>query len=245
MGIELLILDIDGVLTQGEAKGLDLDLMATLAGLNRRARQSSDAPGVTVCSGRPAPYVEAILQAIDGHIPAVFENGAGLYLPLTYEFLSHPAARAADVFAEAKQRLLATLVASGLAFVQPGKEYTLTLFATDASETSLLYQRAADALGPLTEEVALVYSTSCLNVLPRGVDKGQGIAFLSERSGIPADRMLGIGDSDVDLPFLACVGKSAAPSNANPSIKEIVDYVSTQPTSHGVRDILSRFEVLP
>lgn len=244
MDIKLLVLDIDGVLTQGEARGLDLDLMAILAGLNREARQSSEATGVTICSGRPAPYVEAILQAIDGHIPAVFENGAGLYFPLTYDFLWHPAATD-NAFSEAKERLLETLVASGTAFVQPGKEHTLTLFATDPSETSLLYQLAVDALGSLAREFALVYSTSCLNILPRGIDKGRGIAFLSERTGIPVDLMLGIGDSDVDIPFLTRVGKSAAPSNANPSIQEIVDYVSPQPASQGVRDILSYYEVLP
>jgi hypothetical protein len=53
--------------------------------------------------------------------------------------------------------------------------------------------------------------------------------------------VLGVGDSDVDLPFLALAGYSAAPANANPAVKEIVQYVAPRPTADGVRDILAYF----
>ena len=56
--------------------------------------------------------------------------------------------------------------------------------------------------------------------------------------------MLGIGDSDVDLPFLRLIGHSAAPANANARVKDLVDYVSKQSTTDGVRDILFHFELM-
>jgi len=88
--IRLLVFDIDGVLTRGEGKALDLDLLQDLALLNRAARKDQNLPAVTLCTGRPSPNIEVMLQAIDGHLPGIYENGAGLYHPTEYKFLPHP-----------------------------------------------------------------------------------------------------------------------------------------------------------
>jgi hydroxymethylpyrimidine pyrophosphatase-like HAD family hydrolase len=239
--IQLLVFDIDGVLTDGEAKALDLNLLAQLAAMNRAARQNSALPAVTLCTGRPAPYVEIMLQAIDGHLPGVYENGAGLYLPNGYRFLPHPALAGRATMPAVRQRLEAALVQTGRAFFQPGKEHSLTLFATDPQDTGRLAGWASEALGLLNETVDLVYSTLCLNVLARGIDKGKGLEFLAAQTGVAPAGVLGVGDSDVDLPFLALAGYSAAPANANPAVKEIVQYVAPRPTADGVRDILAYF----
>jgi hydroxymethylpyrimidine pyrophosphatase-like HAD family hydrolase len=102
-----------------------------------------------------------------------------------------------------------------------------------------------NALGDLASRVDLAYSTSCLNILPRGIEKGKGIEFLVQKTGIRAESMLGVGDSDVDLPFLKRVGHSAAPANAVPAVKAIVDYVSQERTGAGVLDILKEYRLLP
>lgn len=243
--IGLILLDIDGVLSGGEGEPLDLELLGTLATMNRAARKDPARPAVTLCSGRPAPYVEVLLQAIDGHQPAVFESGAGLYVPRPYGFLPYPGLQGSNRMAEVRVAIETELVRSGRAFVQPGKIYTLTLFATDPSQTMRLHEWTAEALGSLAQAVDMVYANACLNVLPRGVDKGQGAAFLSSQTGIPLEAMLGVGDSDGDLPLLARVGHSAAPSNANPAVRRSVHYVAPQPTGQGVRDILRHFELLP
>ncbi|MGH2627372.1 MAG: hypothetical protein ACRDHY_12060, partial [Anaerolineales bacterium] len=132
--IGLLLLDIDGVLSAGEGEPLDLDLLGLLAGMNRAARADPAQPAVTLCSGRPAPYVEVLQQAIDGHLPAIFENGAGLYLPRPYRFLRHPNLPTSDRMPEVRAAIEQRLVASGRAFIQPGKIHSLTLFATDPSQ---------------------------------------------------------------------------------------------------------------
>jgi hydroxymethylpyrimidine pyrophosphatase-like HAD family hydrolase len=239
--IRLLVFDIDGVLTDGEAQALDLALMAQLAAMNRAARANPDLPAVTLCTGRPAPYVEVMLQAIDGHLPGVFENGAGLYFPDGYRFVPNPALNGRLDMRTVRQRLEEALVPTGRAFFQPGKEYTLTLFAEKPAETPQLAGWATAALGNLSNAVSLVYSTSCLNVLPAGIHKGSGIAFLGESVGISPAEMLGVGDSDVDLPFLALVGHPAAPANAVPAVKALAEYVAAAPTSQGVREILAHY----
>ncbi len=242
--IRLLVLDIDGVLSQGEAQALDLDLLAHLAQMNRAARADPSRPAVSLCTGRPAPYVEVWLQAIDGHLPAVYENGCGLYLPRGYRFLPHPALGDGQAFEAVRDRLRAELAhasGSGKVFFQPGKEFSLSLFPLDGVTVPDLRPLAEAALGPLRDTVDLVYSTSCLNVLPRGVDKGAGLRFLCEQTGYSPNEALGVGDSDVDLPFLRLAGRSAAPANAVEAVKQIVDYVAPRPTSDGVRDILKEF----
>jgi HAD superfamily hydrolase (TIGR01484 family) len=241
MPIRLLVLDIDGVLSRVDGKALDLRLLERLAEMNRAALKGSSQPAVTICTGRPAPYVEAILQAIDGHLPAIFENGAGLYFPDDYRFLSHPTLAAETRFEAIRQRLEEALVASGQALFQPGKDYSLSLLARDPSQTGILYDQAINALGPLEEAVDLIYSASCLNVLPRGIDKGKGIQFLANQTDYVLGEMLGVGDSDVDLPFLALVGYSAAPANANLAVRQLVQYVAPRSAADGVRDVLDYF----
>ena len=242
--IQLVVLDIDGVLTDGESQPLDLGLLKLLAGMNTAAQNDSDLPAVTLCSGRPAPYVEVLLQAIAGHLPGIYENGAGLFVPHPYGFHPHPQLADKNGFHEVRERLENELVKNGVAFIQPGKVHSLTLFAEDPSKTSLLREQAEDALGTLVEKVELTYSTSCLNVLPRGMDKGKGIEFLAKTLDLGLESMLGVGDSDVDLPFLAIIGHRAAPANANTEVKKLVDYISPKATSQGLHDILQHYGLL-
>lgn len=242
--LRLLLLDVDGVLTAGEAQPLDLALLGALADLNRRARADPSLPGVTLCTGRPAPYVEVMLQAIDGHLPAIFENGCGLYVPREYRFLPHPAlAEGGRSFAAIRERLRRALVETGRVFFQPGKEFSLSLFPLNGVAVEDLLPLAAAALGPEAQAVSLVYSVSCLNVIPSGLDKGGGLQFLCRQAGYQPAEVLAVGDSDVDLPLLAQAGHAAAPANANGAVRQMAAYVSPYPTTAGVRDILRHFEV--
>lgn len=242
--VQLVVLDIDGVVTEGESSALDLEFLSTLASHNQHARAENSLAPITLCTGRPAPYLELMLQAIDCRLPGVFENGAGLYFPDTYRFTAHPLLQNDGVMRQVRDRLERGPIEEGHAYFQPGKIYTLTVFATDPGQTDQLDAWAREALGDLTEQVQLVYSTSCLNILPRSIDKGKGIENLAHHTGYPPEGMLGVGDSDVDLPFLQKIGMSAAPSNAVEAVKQIVNYVSAARTSAGVSDILEHYGVL-
>jgi HAD superfamily hydrolase (TIGR01484 family) len=239
--IRLLVFDIDGVLTDGETHPLDLGLMGQLAWMNQAARQDPTRPAVTLCTGRPGPYVEIMLQAIDGHLPAIYENGAGLYAPANYRFLPHPDVGDGVAFKVAERKLEEAVVETGRAFFQPGKQFSHSLFAYNPADTPALLGWAVEALGSLAETVEFSYAASCLNVLPRGLDKGKGLEFLLHKTGYRFEEMLGVGDSESDLPFLALTGYSAAPGNAHERIKQAVQYVSPHPTVEGVRDILGHF----
>jgi hydroxymethylpyrimidine pyrophosphatase-like HAD family hydrolase len=249
--IKLVVFDIDGVLTEGETSRFDLNLMSVLAGMNRQAIRDASVPAVTLCTGRPAPYVEAMLQAIDGRIPAVFEGGAGMYVPDGYRFLAHPGLGDLASLREARRRLEAAGARGAPLFLQPGKEFTVSVFPAAGRGSEALQALpglqglVAELLGPLETELEIAWSASCLNLQPKGCNKASGIDFLAELTGIAPSDMLGVGDSAVDLPFLARVGRSAAPANAGDDVKKIAGYVAASSTSQGVREILAHFGLSP
>jgi hydroxymethylpyrimidine pyrophosphatase-like HAD family hydrolase len=71
-----------------------------------------------------------------------------------------------------------------------------------------------------------------------GVDKGAGVKWLAAETGISLAEMVGVGDAPGDSFFLALTGCSAAPANAEPEIKAIVDYVSPYQDGQGLLDIV-------
>jgi len=57
----LVVADVDGVLSHGEAAPLDFAVLQRLAEINDCARQDPVYPAVTLCTGRPVPYVEVLM----------------------------------------------------------------------------------------------------------------------------------------------------------------------------------------
>lgn len=238
--LHLVVVDLDGCLTRGEAQPLDFGVLERVASLNDRASKDPSRPAITLCTGRPAPYVEVVMQAIHAFVPAIYENGGGLYFPSPYSFRQNAAITPAmkEDLARLKTLLQRELVEPGLAYFQPGKEVSLTLFPGRDIGLGDLYRKASQVVPEgrfVVEE-----TTSCLNILFRGVDKEEGVRWLSRETGVPLARMAGIGDSTSDLKFLRLVGWAAAPANASREVRKRVHYVSPYEDGEGLLDILNR-----
>lgn len=240
MSIRLVALDVDGVMSEGNGRALDLELLRRLAELNG----SADGPRVTLLTGRPAPFVEVLATLIGARTPAVYESGCGLFRPQPYGFLAHPELPPPEVLEEARQLLWSGVVKPRVGFFQPGKEHSFTLFARPGHGREALEGQVERALEPLRERFSLVWSVDCVNILPAGVDKGRGLEWLCSLLGIELDQTLAVGDSDVDLPFLQIAGHSAAPANAEPVVQGAVDFVAGARASDGLREILQHYGLL-
>ncbi len=158
--LKLIVLDVDGVLSKGEAAAFDLSLFQRLADFNRRARREESLPAITLNTGRPSAYVEAVMQAIGGWQPALYESGAGLYLPQSYHFQTSPRLTAVQIetLQEIVQRLDQKVVRPGRAYWQPGKMVCHTIFAQPPltsndvmPEVKAIVREISDYLGSLTE----------------------------------------------------------------------------------------------
>ncbi len=221
-------------------------LFQTLTDLNQRARRGEAVPAITLCTGRPTAYVEGIMQAIAGFLPAVCEHGAMLYVPQGHHFLYHSSLGedSRTALAEIKAALEREVVEAGVGYLQPGKETSLTIFPIGPiGKTSLepLHNRLVELVARTGAPYEVADTFSCVNLVPRELNKGQGVRWLAEMTGIPLAQMAGIGDSDSDLAFLQLVSASAAPANATPTVRGAVDYVSPCSNGEGFMDILSHW----
>lgn len=242
--MRLVVLDIDGCLTAGEAKPWNFSLMEFIAQLNQRARVDSNQFAVTLCTGRPEPYVEAIMQAIDGHMPAIYENGGGLYFPSPYHFAENPAITRAmrATLREIRAVLQQTIIEKGIAQIQPGKEVSITLYPSQSEVTlTQLAERVQHTLAGRLAGYTVHASVSCVEVLPQSIDKGAGVEWLARETGIPLAQMGGIGDAPSDLSYLKKVGHAATTANARAEVKAAVQYASPFVDSFGTLDILRRW----
>ena len=237
--IRLAVVDIDGCLTPGEGRPWDLAALAKV-----RAYNQGEPPRlpVTVCTGRQQPYLEAFMQAIGARTPGVFEHGCGMYHPIGYRYRAHPAYT--DAHARAREHVLRAvrhgLTDRGLGTLVPGKEYIVTVYANAGLPLQSLVDEAAALLAGI-DEFQVIQSATCVDILPRGIDKGAGAAWLAEVTEVPLDEMGGIGDSNCDWAFLSVVGESAAPANAQAELRRLAGYVSGGEQVYGVLDILERW----
>jgi hydroxymethylpyrimidine pyrophosphatase-like HAD family hydrolase len=240
--IRLVVVDVDGVLTHGEAAPLDFAVLRRLADFNDSARQDPNLLAVTLCTGRPIPYVEVLMQAIHGRYPAICENGANLYIPEPYGFTWHPAITPAvqTRFRRFQSVLHIAVVAANLAYFQPGKSASLSLFPQPGVPLQRVYDEADRLARGFGGEFAVERAATCVNVIVRGIDKAEGVRWLTRQTGIPLGAMAAVGDSPSDVPFMRLAAWSGAPANAHAAVKQIADYTSPYDDGTGLLDILGR-----
>jgi hydroxymethylpyrimidine pyrophosphatase-like HAD family hydrolase len=244
--IRLIVTDIDGCLNDGEAQPYDLEDLRCLLELNKAAARGENVPAVTFCTGRPAAYVDALIQVVGGVYPAVFEAGAGLYIAEGYRFIWNPQLppHAAAEILPIKALLQSAVVDSGVGYFQPGKEMSLTLLPEPGHTLAEIGRLATEALSGKGWGCHVEVGATTVGIRWNGISKESGVKWLSQLTGIPLSQMAGIGDEDGDIGFMKMVGFSATPCNATNSVKEIADYVSPYESGKGFADIIKHMRRL-
>ncbi len=211
--------DIDGCLAEAGHVPYDLDRLSRMAALNRLSRSDPDVPALTLVTGRPHGYVDAVMQLLHIDLPVSFENGAGFATRKPY---SHWWAPEAAAGLSGLREFAAAVEAVGGLQLQPGKQASLSVFPL-AGRTRL--EDVSGILGELLVELGLSLvldpSTDCVNVLLAGCDKASGFAHLCRELGCDPSEVAGIGDSVGDREWLEACGISVAPGNAAPEVRAI------------------------
>lgn len=235
--VRLLVVDIDGCLVEVEHAAYDLERLARVAELNTRSLRDPAVPPLTILSGRPHPYVDALMQILDIRVPAIFENGAGLAIRSPYG-----ARYRAEVERgrEALQKLSRELAGRDGLTIQPGKSASLTVFPMDRDEgIEWIEALLSELFERHSLELVIDPAQECVNVLVPGVDKGMGLRWLAEEVGVELGQVAGIGDSLGDLAWLSLCGLSWAPANAQEAVRERVKKVSQHRDVAAVLDLYS------
>jgi hydroxymethylpyrimidine pyrophosphatase-like HAD family hydrolase len=243
--MKLIVLDIDGVLSAGDAQFFDLSLFKRLAMLNQLAKTDHQVPSVTLNTGRPSPYVEAVMQAIQGWQPALYEHGAGLYFPKTYQFQTTPLLTPDHkvALAEVVALLDVDIVQTGKAYWQPGKTICHTLLPIAPFSIQDIINDVHTLITDYTDIIVVSHTISSVDVHPKHVTKTAGLQWLAQVTQIDPSEMGGVGDSPSDADFLKLVGYPAAPANAVDDVKTVAHYVSDQSTTEALHDILDYWQL--
>lgn len=78
-----------------------------------------------------------------------------------------------------------------------------------------------------------------LEVMDGQVDKAEGVRFICERYGIPADQAAAFGDGENDLGMLQAVGHGFAMGNASEKVKEQARYITGSNQEDGIWQVLN------
>jgi hypothetical protein len=120
-----------------------------------------------------------------------------------------------------------------------GRDLTKANVVTSAEDAKTYIDAVREAAG--TEAYVTGSVPEFVEVMDGGVDKGKALAFVAERLGVPMDRVLAVGDSYNDLPFLRAAGFGVAMGSAPDALKNEADAVVGDVAHHGVAEAIERF----
>ena len=90
-------------------------------------------------------------------------------------------------------------------------------------------------------DVRVYDSKFAIHITDPSINKGSSVTKVAENIGVKANEILAIGDSENDIEFLQAVGIKVAVSNADQELKDIADYVTTQPHGDGVKEAVEKY----
>jgi len=93
----------------------------------------------------------------------------------------------------------------------------------------------------ISDQFVVTPAVLALNVHPIGINKGTGLRWLAEVTGIDPVEMGGVGDSAGDVDFLRLVGYAAAPANATAEVRAVARYVADRADAAGLHRILDHW----
>ena len=243
MPFRAIICDIDGCLGPESHTPLDADKLALIAAHNRIACETNQNV-ITLCSGRPQPYAEAMCRLISNtKLPVICEMGVWLYDPRDNRFLMDPAItpRDLEVIANATRWLHTELLPQGVV-IQPGKSASISLWHPSTPFLMSLKPTIESRVRSEHWNLRVSNTVAWINLELTHVSKASGIRRLMDMCNLTKPQLAGIGDTMGDMSIRENVAFFACPSNADPKLKPRADYVSTFHEVEGVLDILSRLQ---
>lgn len=236
--IALFVSDIDGCLAAPYTP-YDLDRLQALAAHTRAAGSLSQTdtmrPVLTLCSGRPYAYVEAMSQALGIVTPVLFESGAGRFDPVAAQTTWHPALteELEEQLDEMRAWFRREAVPGTKISIDHAKRAQAGIVTPDPEEIIAVRPRALAFVENHLPDLKVFTTEVSIDVLSPNITKRAGLMWLSEHLNVPLDAMAYIGDTDGDIVALEAVGHAFAPANAHESVKQHVDHVTNAPLAAG------------
>lgn len=266
MSYEILVLDIDGTLTNSEKIITDTTKEALFA-LQERGHK------VVLASGRPTPGIMPIaeqlrLKDFGGYILAY--NGAKVLNCQTEEVIyqkSLPQESIKEIYNAAKEFKTGLLSydQDGIITPEAPDEYIkiearinhlpikqVSDFVEYVNYPVNKCLMTADGLYLADVEVQMkkrfgnrlnIYRSEpfFLEIMPQSIDKAYSLGKLLEKLGMTKDQMICCGDGYNDLSMIQYAGMGVAMANANDQVKEAADFITLSNDEDGVAHVIHKF----
>jgi len=221
--IKLFVLDLDGCVSM-PFELPDWPSLTLIRELNLKSKNHNFIPPITICSGRPLPYVEAVGQWMGIYKPLVFESGGGIYDTDSNEIFWSP-----EFNADAKRKIqgLREWVKKEIIKQFPGTvtEFTklsdVGIIHKDEAVIIQIYDRLCDIVAQQFPGLEVHRTEISVNCILSGANKGNGLKRLSGLTKIELHEMAYIGDSSGDIPALNVAGMGFSPSNATAAVHKV------------------------
>ncbi|WP_405812359.1 HAD hydrolase family protein [Streptomyces sp. NBC_01520] len=248
--------DLDGTLLRGDLTVSDRTLRALELVAASGARH-------LVVTGRPAAACSHLLESIGYTGIAVCGQGGQLYDTGEGRLLSSVTLDR-DLARSVVERLEAVVggLELGVVTSPPESRFKVTPGFGErvrhgwdvTSDRTLLWDTPVDKLvlhgdDDLAEtarrlcgdEVTVVHSVQgMVEVLPRGITKGTGVARALDLLGRTGADTVAFGDMPNDIPLLALAGHGVAVANAHPSLLAVADEIAPANDADGVASVIER-----
>lgn len=229
--IKLFVTDLDGCISY-PFKTPKWDAINKIRELNIKSRDLSYIPPLTICTGRPHPYAEAVAQWLDVRLPFVFES-AGLYHwnGNRVETALGSNNGALDTIREMRKWMekdvLPEYPAANFEF---SKMMDAGIVCPDKSVIDKIYEKVVQKIQTEFDDLEIHATDVSVNVLVKGNNKLQGMKLLASSQNIALNEIAYIGDTSGDLPALKNVRLAYSPINGRDVVKQHSTVLKTEIT---------------
>ncbi len=239
--IKLFVTDLDGCISY-PFRSPKWDAIQSIRDLNIRSRSDETIPPLTICTGRPYPYAEAVAQWLDIRIPFVFES-AGLYhwdgnrIETSLNGQDHMLEPIREMKRWIREHILPKYPTANIEFTK----------MMDAGIVTP-HRNVVDEVLPRIEEkvrndfpgMFVHWTDVSVNVLLEGNDKLQGMKLLAASQNVSLQEIAYIGDTGGDISALKHVKLAYSPKNATRGVKNVsinLDYEITDAVLEAYRQV--------
>lgn len=238
--IKLFVTDLDGCISF-PFRTPDWDSITEIRRLNRESRSDPFIPPLTVCTGRPYPYAEAVCQWLDVQHPFIFESAA----------MYHWEGNRVETKLENEEKELEPIVEFKgwikreilprypMAVVEFTKMMDAGIVAHEKEIIDEIYPIVKEELERCNSSLEVHTTDVSVNILLPGNNKGRGMGMLADSLGVALHEIAYIGDTGGDIPALKIVGKPFSPENATKAVKEVSEAIALK-TSGAVLEAYRR-----
>lgn len=266
MAYEILVLDIDGTLTNTEKNITPQTLDAILKTQIRGHR-------VVLASGRPTPGIRKVAEQIklseyDGYILSF--NGARIIRPKTGEVIYQkviPRDIIPDLYAAALKNSVGIISYENDSVIA-GTEID-EYIEKEAKINGMSIKKVKDFPKYITFDVNKCLMTGpsshlekveqimknqfghrlnifrsepyFLEIMPMNIDKAYSLGKLLQHLGLSKEQMISCGDGFNDISMIQYAGMGVAMANAQTAVKNVADYITLSNDEDGVAHVINEF----